>query len=457
MKPKPVFLLIVAGVLIGAGLGLVGLSYNQRVTFLIDGQLYNRRVNALTVGDALSAARVTLAPGDSLSPPPTTWLWGQPVLRIDRAVAQRVVVGSQRQVVLTRERIAANVLELGGLRLFPGDQLLIDGAPVQASAILPLGSPSELTLKTAVRVTLIDQGQTAVFYSGAATLGQAIQQAGISLDPLDSLSLDSQTLLSGPLVVSVTHPRPIELTADGKTRALRTQAASVGQALSQAGVHLVGLDYSQPGEADPIPADGRIRVVRVRETVTLTRKTIPFETITQADPKTELDQRSVVQVGVEGLLVTRVRVRAEDGQEVSRKAEAEWQARAPVKRILGYGTQVVLHTTSVDGVTIQYYRAVTVYATSYSPCDAGACSYLTASGAKVEKGVIGVGPVWYNLLRGQQVYVPGYGSGVIADYGNVGTYRIDLAYSDSDYVPWHKNVTLYFLAPPPANIPWTLP
>ncbi|HEX7434964.1 MAG TPA: ubiquitin-like domain-containing protein, partial [Anaerolineaceae bacterium] len=295
------------------------------------------------------------------------------------------------------------------------------------------------------------------FFTNASTLGQALWQGGWRLDALDRLSASPETPLSAPLTVTVSHPAGIQVTANGKVQSLRTNAATVGQALSQAGIRLVGLDYSLPDQAAPLPLDGRIRVVRVRESVTLQQKTIPFETTTQADPQTELDQRSVIQPGQVGLLVTRLRVRYEEGKEVSRQTDAEWKARDPRKRILGYGTQIVLHTTTVDGVTIQYYRAVTVYATSYSPCDSGTCNYKTASGATVAKGVIGVSPAWYNLLRGQQVYVPGYGSGVIADYGGVSGHWIDLGYSDSEFVGWHKNVTIYFLAPAPASVPWALP
>jgi hypothetical protein len=55
--------------------------------------------------------------------------------------------------------------------------------------------------------------------------------------------------------------------------------------------------------------------------------------------------------------------------------------------------------------------------------------------------------------------VEGYGVGVIADYGAgvPGKYHIDLGFEDSDYEPWHRNVTVYFLTPVPAYIPYILP
>jgi len=62
-------------------------------------------------------------------------------------------------------------------------------------------------------------------------------------------------------------------------------------------------------------------------------------------------------------------------------------------------------------------------------------------------------------MRGQRVYIPGYGFGTIADAGGgiPGQYWIDLGYTDDTYVPWHQNVTMYFLTPIPSTIPYTLP
>jgi 3D (Asp-Asp-Asp) domain-containing protein len=227
------------------------------------------------------------------------------------------------------------------------------------------------------------------------------------------------------------------------------------------GLALQGLDYSQPPESEPVPASGSIRVVRVTEQVSLEQKTIPFKSQYQVDPETELDEKRVIDPGVTGLIVSRIRVRLEDGKEVSRIKEAEWTARQPKDQLVGYGTKAVVHTETVDGVTLEYWRKVTAYATSYAPCEIypDHCSYNTASGMTLTKGVAAVIRSWYYQMRGQQVYVPGYGKAVIADIGAgvPGQNWIDLGYSDSDYVEWHQPVTVYFLTPIPANIPINLP
>jgi 3D (Asp-Asp-Asp) domain-containing protein len=204
-----------------------------------------------------------------------------------------------------------------------------------------------------------------------------------------------------------------------------------------------------------------VRVVRVRENIELQEVSIPYTSEQVADPTLELDQTRIVQAGKPGVRVTRIRVRTEDGKEVSRQKEDEWLAAEPQTQKVGYGTKIVVRTLDTPDGPIQYYRKVTVYATSYAPCNfipfIGRCSYTTAAGYPLQKGVIGVGEVWYNIMKGWNVYVEGYGPARVGDYGYVPGYWVDLGYSDADFINWHRNTTLYFLAPAPANVPWILP
>ena len=125
-----------------------------------------------------------------------------------------------------------------------------------------------------------------------------------------------------------------------------------------------------------------------------------------------------------------------------------------------YGTKVTVRTLDTPDGTIEYYRAVTVYATSYSPCRSGTSSCITgtALGMKVGKGVVAVTSDWYRRFGGQSVYVPGYGKGVIADVGGgiPGRRWIDLAYEDDTFEGWSRETTLYFLTPVPADMVWVL-
>jgi 3D (Asp-Asp-Asp) domain-containing protein len=232
----------------------------------------------------------------------------------------------------------------------------------------------------------------------------------------------------------------------------------VGEALADLGFSLQYLDYAIPAENEPVPVDGTIRMVRVREEILLEKEETAYQNTYVEDPNAELDTVSVVVPGQVGLVVTRTRVRLEDGKEVASFTEGPWKASDPQDGVLGRGTKVVVRTETIDGETIEYWRKVTVYATSYAPQHLGGDN-RTASGMILTKGIIAVRTSWYSVMQFQPVYVPGYGRGIIADTGGGvdGGYWIDLGYDDSNYVGWHYWTTLYFLTPVPAYIPTVLP
>jgi len=69
-------------------------------------------------------------------------------------------------------------------------------------------------------------------------------------------------------------------------------------------------------------------VVRVSESVILAQKPIPFENDFQASADVPLDQTQLLQPGENGLTVERIRIRYEDGEEISRVTETKlWCVR----------------------------------------------------------------------------------------------------------------------------------
>ncbi|MEW6242627.1 MAG: G5 domain-containing protein, partial [Chloroflexota bacterium] len=293
-------------------------------------------------------------------------------------------------------------------------------------------------------------------------VGEALNEAGIRVGAADRLDPPADTPIRGALTVTYAPARDLSVAVNGRVVQIRSSAATVGQALAEAGIPLIGLDYSLPSENEPLPADGQIRVVQVSESLTLALESIPFTTETIQSPEVAFGVQEVVQPGQAGLAISRVRIRYEDGREVSRITESESVVRAPQTRIVNTGTQVTLTSTTVDGVNIQYWYAMQMYATSYSPCRSGVegqCFTGTASGLPVQKGVVAMYRDWFNAMQGMEVYVPGYGRAVIADLGGGfpdGRAWIDLGFSDDDYEVWSGWVTVYFLAPAPASIPWVL-
>ena len=455
MKKEPTLRLdLLALVLAITGLVLLGFWMHKQVNLVVNGRTYTRNTFAITVGQFLSDEQIYLKDQDVILPATGRMLRDGETVSIERAAQVSIQVDGEIHSLLTPERLPANLLAEAGIPLYPGDRLIADGESIAVDDELSRSPTHSLQVRRAHPITLVIGSELRTFISSATTLGQALWEAGIQLRAGDRLSPPPETPIDGPLKAGLKIAQPVEIRSPAGRLRLLTAAATVGEALAEAGLSLQASDYSLPGAGDPLPANGRIRLVRVQERVSLETEPLPFETQTQPVSDLEIDSQRVVQPGAYGLTARRIRVRYEDGVEVSRQVEAEYTAQEPQPRVLGYGTRIVPLTLEVPGGELTYWRALNMYAVSYNPTSAGGT--ITASGLPLAKGVAAVDPNYIPL--GTRLYVPGYGEAIAADTGGGVIGRmIDLGYSDADYVSWHQWVTVYFLWPPPVNVAWVIP
>ncbi len=364
-------------------------------------------------------------------------------------------------VVFSADLRPGNILQEAGIHLYPGDQILVDGQRYKPDQELIKTTNRVIQLIPSARVTLLENGREKIFFSSAATLGQALWDAGYRLSQSDRIDPPLDTLLVGDLRAELHPAIPVFVVDGGKTRRIRTSAATVEAALAESGYALTALDSTEPAADQPVPVGQSIQILRNNQQIILTGKSLAFEN--EQVYKEELGQgkSEVVQAGENGLEILRERVSFTNGKEVDRKIEGSVMVREPVKQITNVGTKAVVKNVDIGAESLDYYRVEDVYITSYSPCRQGYdhCSTGTASGTPLAKGVIAVTPAWYRIFAGTQIYIPGYGVGTVADTGGgiPGKYWIDLGYGEEDFVNWHQTVTVYFLNPAPANVPEVLP
>jgi uncharacterized protein YabE (DUF348 family) len=445
---------------LGGALAYLGTAH--RVLLVEDGAARTIFTHAATVAGALRGAGEQLAPEDFLQPAGATSLRGLDRIEYRHAQAVLIQTPDESQWVTTAAVLPADILAAAGLRLYPADRVWADGMPV-SSPIGPLEDvPQRVRLERGRTLALGQPTGTTVVRSSASTLGEALIDAGCELRQGDSIVPQAQTPLAGLTAANHRAARPVHIKVDGIELEAMVSGPSVGEALAQAGVALAGLDRSEPSASELVPDGGEIAVTRVREDVLVEQVPVPPTTKPEYSADLELDTREVVDPGAYGVQAKRVRVRYEDGVEVSRVAEGEWRAIEPKDRVVAYGTKIVLKTLDTEYGPIQYYRTITVYATSYSPCRSGTsnCLYYTSSRRPIQRGVIAVRYAWYLALGfGVPVYIPGYGTATIEDIGGgfPDRYWIDLGYSDEDWVTWGSYVTLYFIAPVPPDVPVIFP
>lgn len=435
----------------------------KEVFLLADGDPQNFRTHARTVGEFFDDVDLAIQPEDRLNYSTSDPVVDQMTLQLERAQEVKLLVGGKTRLIRSVSKTPSNILADAGIRLFPGDSTWVNGViPSPADEALE-SSPDFIRVESGRSFDVLVDGELQRHRASGGSVGQALLEVGLILFEGDRVEPDLEARLEPGMQVTINRARPVVILRGDKQFPIQSAASGVGEMMIAAGFSISGLDYSVPAPEEPIPADGVVRVVHVEEDVLVELEPLPFETVYQPLETLELDTLQVQSPGTFGAIAERVRIRYEDGEEVDRTLEEAVTVVEPEPRVIGYGTKIVVRSMNTGYGTIEYWRAIPVYATSYSPCRLGVdrCGFVTAAGTGVDRGTIGVIRSWFNLMRGWSVFVPGYGPGSIQDIGAGFSDRdwVDLGFTDEEYEAWHDWTTLYFLTPVPPldQIPWILP
>jgi 3D (Asp-Asp-Asp) domain-containing protein len=158
-----------------------------------------------------------------------------------------------------------------------------------------------------------------------------------------------------------------------------------------------------------------------------------------------------------------MRVHLQDGIAGDVELTDEWVQTPPVSRVVGYGMSIPIRIIDTPYGPVEYWRAVPMYVTSYSPSRAGTpldapWFGLTRTGKVLKKGMVATDKSLIPL--GTPVYVPGYGLATVEDTGSgVRGRMIDLGYEDHNFRSWRAYLTVYLRTPVPlaSQITWILP
>lgn len=365
----------------------------------------------------------------------------------------------------THETLPILILAEAGITPQPVDRVLVNGVPQGLEEEITTNGNTQLELRRAVKVKLITPDGEREVTSSALTVGELLDEEKVGIGEYDKVLPPRDWQLTESLVVTLRPARELTVRTGDQVIAIRSAAGTVGEALAEAGIPLMGLDASIPAENEPLPLDGQIQVTRVSESFLVEYESIPFSTEETFSEDVAFGGQEVKQTGVNGVTMIRTRVRFENGIEVSREEEGKFTLREPVTQIVVSGSKITLAPVG-GNAPYQYWYATEMYATWYSPCNSGisGCAYGTSSGAPAGFGIVAVDYSIYSYLAGMRVYIPGYGLATIGDtgggpivetnYGVARTQWIDLGYDDNNIGGLSGWVTVYFLEPAPAEIPY---
>jgi uncharacterized protein YabE (DUF348 family)/3D (Asp-Asp-Asp) domain-containing protein len=410
-----------------------------------------------TVGDALAAANIDLRPEDIVSPALDTAVSGSTPIRIQRAhgITVRTETSGAHTYWTQQPTLAAFLNDLGLLPQ-PTDQIYADGVRIPFLALGQTALPATLEIGRFLTISIQENGRQQTIRTAAQTVGAALQEAGITIYAADSVTPSLGSWLEPNQTIYVQRSFPVTIVVDGRTITTRTAHTNPLQVLAEAGIGLIGQDYTLPGPEAALQPNDIIQVIRVTEDFRTEDVPIPYQTVWQASDQLDLDTQALISAGSPGLQRQRIRIRYENGIPTTETVDGEWIAREPVNEVMGYGTNIVLRTLDTPEGPLEYWRVVRMRVTSYTAASSGKApdhpAYgITASGLPASKGVVAVDRnvvPWRSWL-----YVPGYGKAFAGDTGGGVRGRwVDLGYGEDDYQSWSGYVDVYYLTPvPPAD------
>jgi resuscitation-promoting factor RpfB len=427
------------------------------IVLMVNGQRTDYQTRAETIGAFLTEQNITLAPQDALSNTLDTLLQNEDIITIARAREVLLVIDGQQQTIRTPYSFPYDILRQQGITLSDNDTVWLDTMEVLPSEAVLWNLPvSSIAIARSLPITIVDGDTETQAFTTTRLIGDALFEAGITLYLADEVSPPVSEPISENLRINITRAQPLIIQADGTEIQTRVQGGNVGEALAEAGIALVGLDRTEPTLETEVTAGMNIQVIRVTEEIVTQEEPIAYETSYVADDNLPLDTLQTQQAGQNGTLSIQTRVRYEDGVEVGREEINRSVTLAPQNEVIAYGIQIVLYTITTPEGTFEYWRKLRVYATSYHPAALGGDN-VTSIGETLRKGIVGADPTLIPYRT--NIYVEGYGTGIIADTGGrrSSPYWIDLGYSDEDYQGWHWYVDIYLLTPVPPDIDYILP
>ncbi|WP_055534772.1 resuscitation-promoting factor [Streptomyces graminilatus] len=196
-----------------------------------------------------------------------------------------------------------------------------------------------------VRITL--DGERHEVWTTAQTVEGALRQLGVRAEGAYLSLARSQKIGRQGLTIDVRTERTVTIMADGQARTIRTNAATVGEAVGEAGITLHGEDMISVA-SESFPRDGQtVTVLRVTGSKEVREEQIPFDVRRTQDPTLFKGTEVVDQTGRPGLRRVTFALRSVNGVKQKPRRVRTEVVREPRAQLVRVGSKPM--PTSVQG------------------------------------------------------------------------------------------------------------
>jgi len=216
------------------------------------------------------------------------------------------------------------------------DQGVSTGERDAVSPTGPLKDGAQVVVRHAHQITITENGQQQQVWTTALSADEALADLA-ARDGANPQLVVSRSGDRAQLDLLLAVSGPVDVVADGTTRTVQDGATDVASALADLGITLNPLDTVSVTRTDA----GRVQVVvqRVVEQDVTTTSDVPFATQTVQDANAYTGTSAVRQAGANGVRTVVDHVTTVDGVETARVNVSDSVTTAPVDQVVAVGTK----------------------------------------------------------------------------------------------------------------------
>ncbi|WP_329622996.1 ubiquitin-like domain-containing protein [Streptomyces sp. NBC_01255] len=223
-----------------------------------------------------------------------------------------------------------------------GSHDIVAPAPGEA-----LANGDEIVVRYGRPVALTLDGRRHTIWTTARTVEGALRQLGVRAEGAYLSVSRAAPITRQGLALDVRTERTVTFLADGRERVVRTNAATIREALAEAGITLSGQDTTSVA-AGSYPRDGQtVTVLRIIGSRQVREEAIPYAVERVRDPELFAGTEVVERQGVAGVRRVTYALRTVNGVKQKPRRTGEEIVREPVSRKVRIGTRAL--PTSVAG------------------------------------------------------------------------------------------------------------
>lgn len=250
----------------------------------------------------------------------------------DKAV--ELTVDGQPRTVHTFADDVGDVLRQQGVTV--GGHDIVAPAPGQ-----PVHDGDQVAVRYGRPVSLTLDGRHQRIWTTGRTVAEALDLLGVRADGAYLNASRDTSIGRHGLFLDVRTERTVTVLADGREHTVRTNAATVRQAVTDAGVTMTGQDTTSV-DPDSFPRDGQtLSVLRITGREEVRHEPIPYRTVTRHDAALALGTQAVENPGRTGLRQVTYSFRTVNGVRQRARITGSQTVRPPVDRVVRVGTRAL--------------------------------------------------------------------------------------------------------------------